>query len=112
MGADMFTEIELWYRYGELLELADIIVAARPGISSGKVAKQVTALPGIFSFDAEQQMWCRDDGSRIFYYPDISESISSSKIRLHLKQGASVAEYLAPPVMEYIQRHRLYTYSE
>lgn len=109
MGADMFTEIELWYKYSELFELADIIVAARPGISPDRVAHQVVALPGKYSFDAVQQMWCRDDGSRIFYCADVSKSISSSEIRTRLAQGASVEKYLAPPVWEYIQHHGLYT---
>lgn len=109
MGADMFIEIELWYRYSELFELADIIVASRPGVSADKVAGQVAMLPGMFRFDAEQQMWCRGDGSRIFYCPDIAKSISSSQIRTRLRRGSSVAEYLPPPVGEYIQRHGLYT---
>jgi len=108
MGADMFTEIEMWYRYRELFTLANIIVAARPGISSDRVASQVEALPGMFCFDAEQQLWCRDDGARIYYCPDVAESISSSDVRMRLSQGLSVAAYLTPPVREYIQRHGLY----
>lgn len=109
MGADMFAEIELWYRFGELFELADIIVASRPGVSAGKIAKQVAMLPGMFRFDAEQQMWCRNDGARIFYCPDISETVSSSQIRARFCRGSSVVEYLPPSVWEYIQRHGLYS---
>lgn len=108
MGADMFVEIELWYRYRELFKMAHFIVAARPGISRGRVASQIARLPGEFSYDSTPQMWTRNDGFKIFYYADIAESISSSAIRSLLAEGSSVAEYLTAPVREYIKQHGLY----
>ena len=109
IGADMFAEIQLWYKYSDLFELADIIVAARPGVSFEVIADQVAKLPGSFNFDEEQQMWCREDGFKVFYCADVSESISSSEIRNLLAQGTSVTEYLVPSVLEYIQNNRIYS---
>ena len=108
MGADMFIEIELWYRYKEIIDQADIIVAARPGFSQDMVTGQIARLPGSFSFDVPQQVWYRDDGSRILYCADVSESISSSQIRQRIRRGDPVTEYLTPAVWRYIQQHRLY----
>ena len=109
IGADMFAEIQLWYKYSDLFELADIIVAARPGVSFEVIADQVAKLPGNFSFDETQQMWFREDGFKVFYCADVAESISSSEIRNLLAQGSSVTEYLVPSVLEYIQNNRIYS---
>jgi nicotinic acid mononucleotide adenylyltransferase len=53
-------------------------------------------------------MWCREDGFRIVYCPDVSMPVSSSEIRQRLAQGMSVAEFVPLPVREYIQHHNLY----
>lgn len=109
IGADMFVEIELWYRFADIFLLADLIVAARPGYSPEAVAGQVKSLPGAFTHDAGRQMWCREDGFQIFYVPDIDVPISSTEIRWLLARDEPVGDRLPPPVLEYIRRHRLYT---
>lgn len=108
IGADMFVEIELWYRFADIFLLADLIVAARPGCSFQSVAGQVQALPGTFTYDPGRQMWCREDGFQIFYVPDIDVPISSTEIRQRLARGAPVDDRIPPPVLEYIRQHRLY----
>lgn len=108
IGADMFTEIVLWYRYADIFLLADLIVAARPGFSFQSVTEQVHVLPGSFTYDAGRQMWCREDGFRIFYVPDITVSISSTEIRKRLARGAAVDDLLPAGVLEYIRLHGLY----
>ncbi len=109
MGADMFVEIELWYRYAELLQLAKIIIAARPGISLDRIIAQVARLPGDFSHDREQQQWSRDDGATIYYCKDIAEPVSSSEIRNRLAEGESISGFVSEPVWEYIREYGLYT---
>ncbi len=111
LGADMFAEIQLWYRYSDLFKLADIIVAARPGFSPEIIAEQVAELPGNFIYSEEQQMWCREDGFRIFYCADIAEPISSSEIRKRLAKGISAKKSVVSPVWEYIQDHNIYPHS-
>lgn len=108
IGADMFVEIKLWYRYEDLFHLADLIVAARPGFSASSVAGQVAALTGSFTFDAEQQLWQRSDGFRIYYLPDTDVAVSSSSIRQKLAAGKVVQDILPAAVKAYIHRHGLY----
>lgn len=108
VGADMFVEIELWYRYSDLFNLADLIVAARPGISNAAVARQVSSLPGSYIFDAEQYSWHRTDGFQIDYFPDTSVTISSSEIRRILALGGSVEGMVPAAVEKYIHDHQLY----
>lgn len=111
IGADSFVEIHLWYRYQELLELTDIIVAARPGISDTEIAGRINTLPGGFQHDRERGMWLRDDGLHIYYFSDIHVDLSSSEIRKRLASGHDVQEFLPPKVFKYIQENRLYTTS-
>lgn len=108
VGADMFVEIELWYRYEDLFRLADLVVAARPGFSASAVAGQVASLTGSFTFDAEQQLWHRSDGFRIYYLPDTDIGVSSSHIRQMLTQGNAVNDSVPAAVNAYIRRHHLY----
>lgn len=108
IGADMFAEIRLWYRYKELFLLAHLIVVARPGFSLDGMAARVAALPGSFRHDPAGQVWLREDGFRIFYLPDVAIQVSSSQVRALLAQGKPVAGLLPAPVREYIREHDLY----
>lgn len=108
MGADMFVEIELWYRYDDLLRLAHLIVVARPGVPFAVVSGQVAALPGGYSHDPVRQIWCREDGFQILYVPDAAIPISSSEVRERLRLGEPTDDLLPSPVLAYIAVHRLY----
>lgn len=108
IGADMFAEIRLWYRYSELFRLAHLIVVARPGFSLDDMAARVAALPGSFHPDPAGRVWLREDGFRIFYLPDMAIQVSSSQVRALLAQGKPVAGLVPPPVLEYIRQHGLY----
>jgi nicotinate-nucleotide adenylyltransferase len=108
IGADMFAEIRLWYRYSELFRLARLIVVARPGFPLDDMAARVAALPGKFTHDPARQLWLRADGFCIFYLPDVAIQVSSSQVRSLLAQGKPVAGLLPAPVREYIWQHGLY----
>ena len=108
VGADMFIEITLWHRYLEIFELADLIVAARPGVDDQEVWRHIAELPGRFSHDPGRQRWCREDGFRILFLPETREAVSSSGVRQLLGRGAAVDQLLPGSVLEYIRRHHLY----
>lgn len=109
MGADMFTEIHLWFRYYDLFRLSDIIVAARPGIGPEVVARQVGRLPGKFSYDTAMQCWRREDGFTVYFCADVDDPVSSSDVRERIARGMPVAGYLDPRVQEYIEKNNLYS---
>jgi len=108
IGADSFRELHLWYRYADLLRLADLVVVARPGVPAVDQADAVALLPGHFTFDERRQAWCRDDGARIFYFADSHSGVSSSEIRKRLARGEPVETLLPPAVLRYIKLHGLY----
>lgn len=107
LGADMFAEIRLWYRYTELFRLAHLIVVARPG-PAADLSAIVATLPGPYLFAQQQQCWQRSDGSRIFALPHLAIQVSSSQVRKLLSEGRPVGDLLPGPVRAYIREHNLY----
>jgi nicotinate-nucleotide adenylyltransferase len=108
-GADAFAEIETWYRYPAVLELAHFVVVSRPGApvaglvervpplrnrmhSCGSTA-DVSAQPSILLIDAET--------------PDVS----STDIRRRVRAGDSIQGLVPSTVESHILRHGLYTES-
>lgn len=110
IGADSFVEVHLWYRFQDLFELTDLIVAARPGIERDAIGEQVGRL-GRFQYDPEQDVWSRDDGFCIFYHSAVHVDLSSSEIRSRLIQGVQAGELLHPDVAAYVNNHQLYARS-
>ncbi len=107
MGADSLLELHLWYRYQDLLELTDLVVAARPGISPEQVERAVAQLPGDFSPLAGPKGWRRSDGCTLFYLARAAAAVSSSMVREQLRNGRQPAA-VPPPVLDYIKSHHLY----
>lgn len=88
LGADAARAIETWERAEDLLELVDIAVIPRPGVSTEDV---VASVPGRL---------------QALSMPTID--LSATEIREHVAAGHS-PRYLVPDaVAEYIARHRLY----
>ena len=112
LGADAFRGLPTWHRWRELIELAHLAVAARPGDPFD------AALP-----DALVPLW-RDrraasagellasPAGRILVVRIVPRDISASAIRASLARGGADAErvraLLPSAVWDYIAEHRLY----
>jgi nicotinate-nucleotide adenylyltransferase len=112
MGADSFVEVHLWYRFQELLRLADVIVAARPGIGRYEIERQVRLLPWSFRPESSGDAWTGENGLCIRYYSGVCMDLSSTEIRRRLRLGEDVSDFLHPEVLGYIREQGLYTGSE
>jgi nicotinate-nucleotide adenylyltransferase len=112
LGADAFRGLPTWHRWGEILGLAHIAVAARPGDPFD------AALP-----DALVPLWReRRTGDplvlgaapagRIHVVSIAPHDVSASAIRAALARGGesreAVRPLLVPAVWDYIAAHRLY----
>jgi nicotinate-nucleotide adenylyltransferase len=112
LGADAFRGLPTWHRWQDLLALAHVAVAARPGDPFD------AALP-----DALVPLWrarrTADSGEllstpagRILVVPTVPREISASAIRAAFARGGpaaqSVRALLPPAVWDYISHHRLY----
>ena len=112
-GADAFAEIETWYRYPEVLDLAQFIVVSRPGFSSEGLRER---LPGLSSRmvsvtpSGARTATLRDRGLSpgIFLLDVMTPDVSSTGIRNRLLAGESITGLVPAAVERHIEQHGLY----
>lgn len=110
MGMDAFAGLASWNRWDQILKLAHIVIAERPGSvlpSTGPVA-ELLMLTGIQDSDALKQAPC----GGILPVAVTPVDVSSTTIRECINNGQSPRYMLPGGVWSYIKRHRLYGASE
>jgi nicotinate-nucleotide adenylyltransferase len=106
MGCDAVQNLDSWYRWDELLDLAHIAVIARPGWSfpeCGAVARWLTD----HRSDNHDALRTAANG-HIFVEELRPLAISSTEIRDLLGSGRSARYLLPEPVLDYIETSNLY----
>ncbi len=88
VGADAILKIKKWKKYHQLLNFCPFIVVMRPGYNLDNLDKNIK----------EKILISKINGL----------AISSSDIRLRVKEGLSITYFLPPKVEEYIYKHKLY----
>ena len=116
-GADAFAEIETWYRYPDVLDLAHFVVVSRPGFPAEHVRDR---LPGL----AAQMTSVRGETGRqppaagrqplaafpsIFLVDAPTPDVSSTGIRKRLAAGEPITGLVPAAVERHIVQHGLYT---
>lgn len=96
IGGDSFFQIESWYHPEEVLKNADVLVAARK-FDSGNETYETKAnrLKEIY-------------GAHINYIDFNEIDISSTEIRMRIKQHKSISELVNNSVEKYIYENKLY----
>lgn len=93
-GADLLPELPDWYAADEILQLAALVVATRPGQEAPDLAALERRIPGL--------------GARLASLSIPGVAISSTEIRARVARGQPIT-YLTPPAVErYIRLHGLY----
>ena len=106
LGADAFSEIATWYRYPEVLELANFVVVSRPGITLDSLRDRVpSAFPSTSPRASDRQTFTQ---TRVILVEAPTPDISSTDIRRRVRAGESVRGLVPDAVANYIQTHRLY----
>jgi nicotinate-nucleotide adenylyltransferase len=106
-GADAFAEIETWYRYPDVLDLAHFIVISRPGIAATSLAGRLPQLrervrpAGASGTTAA--------GATVYLVDAATPDVSSTGIRARRRAGESITGLVPAAVETHILRHRLYT---
>src|SRR3954469_17082752 len=87
-GADAFAEIETWYRYPDVLELANFIVISRPGFAASSLAGRLPQLrervrpAGASGTTAP--------GAAVYLVDATTPDVSSTDIRARRRAGESI----------------------
>ena len=101
MGADAFNGFERWKQPRRILELAHLIVCARPGTRLER---------GAFAdcFLAPDEKLADYPAGRIAHFSMPPNGCSSTGIRQALRRGDVPDGCLAPAVLDFIKQHHLY----
>ena len=102
-GADAFAEIETWYRYPSVLDLANFVVISRPGTPVAALPDRLPDLKPRMRTDLQP-----DAQPAVFLVEARTADVSSSEIRRRLRAGEPIAGMVPEPVEAHIRRHRLY----
>jgi nicotinate-nucleotide adenylyltransferase len=120
-GADAFAEIETWYRYPEVLDLANFVVVSRPGFRSESLREVLSALSSRMisatssdppTANHEPRTANREprlDPPSIFLVDAATPDVSSTGIRKRLAAGEPITGLVPAAVERHIVQHGLYT---
>ncbi len=98
IGADSFLELASWVRWREILEMAQLAVLTRPG----------SRLDGARSPLAPELQAAVDAGS-VHFVENAPRAVSSTEVRRRLAAGEAIPDgWLAPRVVRYLSKYRLY----
>jgi nicotinate-nucleotide adenylyltransferase len=107
IGADALDEIHTWYRPERLFELASFAVFSRPGTPSRPLAKRLG--PEVARlFRSGPTGLEHPDGHELREVTVPQIDVSASDLRRRIARGASVRYLVPDPVIDYIDKHRLY----
>ena len=112
-GADAFAEIETWYRYPDVLDLANFIVVSRPGFPTETLRDRLPALASrMIAPNLDRPTGSRQSPAAgthaIFLVNATTPDVSSSDIRQRLTAGHSIAGLVPATVERHIRQHGLY----
>lgn len=94
LGQDSFAELPLWKEPGKLVQLCQLVVVPRLGLSLPNLGSLASSVPGL--------------GDKVTELDTPIIGISSSEIRQRVAQGLSI-RYLVPGAVEkYIAEQKLY----
>lgn len=94
IGADSLVNFYKWYGYEQILNMAELYVYPRPGISSEEVLKSKTAL--------------QSKGANITLLNFTPPNISSTMVRELVLNQNNINDLVPNTVAEYIKEHGLY----
>lgn len=97
MGSDMLLYFDNWYRYEDILKLANIVCISRCGEDTDERLKEYA-----------QMLMDRCGGSRIVIVSAEPFEVSSSMLREELKKIGDTSCYFPKKIVQYIYEHNLY----
>jgi nicotinate-nucleotide adenylyltransferase len=105
-GADTASTLSSWREPQQLLELAQLAVAARAGAARQRV---LDALAGIRGAGIEGDGQRRAPATHVSFLEMPTIEVSSSLVRDRVADGQAVDQLVGPAVAGYIAEHGLYT---
>jgi nicotinate-nucleotide adenylyltransferase len=115
VGLDAFLEIHTWKAYWQLFDLAAFIVMTRPqAVKSDQDLKTLALqfarerISDAYQLSEEGDCLTHPQKQVIHLAPVTPMDISSSRIREMIRKGQPIRQWVAPPVVAYIESKGLY----
>ncbi len=109
VGLDAFLELDTWWHYKELFQLAHIVALRRPGYSGTEIAGFLKRkISDLYTLNAETAQFDHPQLYPVHYLHNTHLEISSTRIRHLVKEGRSIRYLVLPEVMSYIMTKKLY----
>ncbi len=109
MGMDAFLELDQWWNYRKLFQLARIVVLRRPGYPGEDLAGSLNRrIATGYAWDGDAGCYLHPELLPVYYPGNTNIGISSTQIRALAAEGRSI-RYLAPGrVVDYIEETGIY----
>lgn len=95
IGSDSILSFHKWFEYKKILKLCTLVCVSR--VSGDRAELEKAAL------------FLTSQGGSVLLADTVPFEVSSSQIRMMIRNGGDAACYLNENVVEYIRRHNLYT---
>jgi len=106
LGADAFAEIATWREFPTVLDAANFVVIARPGMSLDAAVARTPSLRARVRH-AEDAAF-EDENTFVFLVEAQTRDVSSTAIRARLAAGQAINDLVPAPVARHIVAHKLY----
>jgi nicotinate-nucleotide adenylyltransferase len=106
VGSDALRELDRWHQPQALFELANLAVVEREPSAGGLLALLPESLRAPFQKGPAGLI--HSSGHELRPVPFTRLEISASDVRRRIARGASVRYLIPDPVLEYIEKQRLY----
>jgi nicotinate-nucleotide adenylyltransferase len=110
VGADAFAEIATWRDYPQVLDAANFVVIARPGLTASSLAERLPELSSRMSLHLTHPAHLAQPA--ILLMDLETPDVAGTRIRQRASSGASLDGMVPPLVAAHITAHHLYELSE
>jgi nicotinate-nucleotide adenylyltransferase len=109
LGMDAFLELNTWWHFNELFELAQMVVLRRYGFGESEMSRFLTErVSPLYTYSAPDACFKHPHFLPVHHLSNTWLDISSTRIRQLVKAGKSIRYLVLPEVMQYIYSNRLY----
>lgn len=109
VGLDAFLEIDTWWHYKDLFQLANMVVVRRPGYSEEQVGEFLCRrVSSRYRMGSDISCFMHPDLLTVYYLNNTRLGISSTQIRRLIAERRSIRYLVPPDVIRYIEEKKLY----
>ncbi len=109
IGLDAFLDLPTWKNCNQLTTQTNLVIVPRPGWDQERMATVIERCFPDYSRPSDKNVWISEDKGRIYFLACQPLPLSSSSIRLLVKEGESIRGLVPKGVELYIKEHGLYT---